>query len=564
MVRDLFGLMVGTVVLGEATCVRGAVGWLIAPHLRAVMSAVLAVVGTVCIWPVNAQAQITFPYDWNNPSGGAYENPLNWTKVIGTVPDSSTDIARFQLDSSYTVTVDNDYTVHSLVARQSTNATLAFTPPGTFGTPKVYSTGSLSLDPTAPAAIVELTMNAGDVRVSGGTFVGGATSSGAANLRVNSELSTASLNVGEGVDTTGRVFIGDESSLSSSGPLTLGDAGDALLELQAGIDRVCLGFCGPYFATQATANHASVIIGDESTSNSVASIRGIWTTGDLVVGNRGAAVIDLLATSTLTGTFIFVTSAGRATSNHVTVGVEPGSSGTVNVTGFAAPGTPIASRWDINGSLVLGGSGSAAGGTGRLAIGTENTVSVGELFKMWSGGTLAQAAGGTFTISGAAMLDGTLEFSATSPQLGNSFQVLQAVGGVTGAFDQLVLPALASGLAWDLDYNDTDVVLSVVAGGIAGDYNQNGIVDAADYVVWRNNLGSGTSLPNDNTPGVGQDDYARWKTRFGQSAGSGAAGSSSALAPVPEPKSLSLVAFAFAVMLLTGMQPRRAIRTPFC
>lgn len=51
---------------------------------------------------------------------------------------------------------------------------------------------------------------------------------------------------------------------------------------------------------------------------------------------------------------------------------------------------------------------------------------------------------------------------------------------------------------------------------LAGDYNQDGIVDAADYTVWRDNLGSPHSLPNDDTPGVGPDDYERWRSQFGQ------------------------------------------------
>jgi hypothetical protein len=51
--------------------------------------------------------------------------------------------------------------------------------------------------------------------------------------------------------------------------------------------------------------------------------------------------------------------------------------------------------------------------------------------------------------------------------------------------------------------------------GLPGDYNNDGIVDSADYTVWREQLGSQVSLPNDNTPGVGLDDYDRWKTNFG-------------------------------------------------
>jgi hypothetical protein len=51
-----------------------------------------------------------------------------------------------------------------------------------------------------------------------------------------------------------------------------------------------------------------------------------------------------------------------------------------------------------------------------------------------------------------------------------------------------------------------------------GDYNDNGIVDAADFVVWRN-AGPTDTLPNDSTPGtVDQSDYDAWRTGFGSGA----------------------------------------------
>jgi len=77
--------------------------------------------------------------------------------------------------------------------------------------------------------------------------------------------------------------------------------------------------------------------------------------------------------------------------------------------------------------------------------------------------------------------------------------------------------------------------------GLLGDYNQNGVVDAADYTVWRDRLGSGTALPNDDTPGVGADDYTRWKTHFGEVAGSGSASWTAASSVVPEPAGWLLV-----------------------
>jgi hypothetical protein len=69
---------------------------------------------------------------------------------------------------------------------------------------------------------------------------------------------------------------------------------------------------------------------------------------------------------------------------------------------------------------------------------------------------------------------------------------------------------------------------------LAGDYNRDGQVDAADYTVWADNLGSQIMLPGDTTAGsVDLVDYEVWKANFGSSsAGEGIA--------VTEPASLVL------------------------
>jgi hypothetical protein len=66
---------------------------------------------------------------------------------------------------------------------------------------------------------------------------------------------------------------------------------------------------------------------------------------------------------------------------------------------------------------------------------------------------------------------------------------------------------------------------------VAGDYNGNGAVDAADYVLWR----SGGPLQNEvaSTGTVDQADFDAWRARFGNTSGAGSAlGAGSA---VPEP-----------------------------
>jgi hypothetical protein len=70
--------------------------------------------------------------------------------------------------------------------------------------------------------------------------------------------------------------------------------------------------------------------------------------------------------------------------------------------------------------------------------------------------------------------------------------------------------------------------------GTPGDYNGNGTVDGADYVVWRN----GGPLQHEvaTLGSVTPEDYDAWRSRFGNTAGSGLGGG----AAVPEPAALLL------------------------
>jgi hypothetical protein len=85
-----------------------------------------------------------------------------------------------------------------------------------------------------------------------------------------------------------------------------------------------------------------------------------------------------------------------------------------------------------------------------------------------------------------------------------------------------------------------------------GDFNQNGKVDGADYVVWRKNVGSASALPNDDGTvlPVGVDHYNLWRSKFGNGAGSGAGFESGGA--VPEPAS-ALIAVMASAFLLGGL-----------
>jgi hypothetical protein len=76
--------------------------------------------------------------------------------------------------------------------------------------------------------------------------------------------------------------------------------------------------------------------------------------------------------------------------------------------------------------------------------------------------------------------------------------------------------------------------------GLIGDFNDDGTVDAADYVTYRKNAGTTNALPNDNGIGgtVGPAHYQLWAANFGNST----PGGGSALSAVPEPSTLTLLA----------------------
>jgi hypothetical protein len=110
-------------------------------------------------------------------------------------------------------------------------------------------------------------------------------------------------------------------------------------------------------------------------------------------------------------------------------------------------------------------------------------------------------------------------------------------------FDDFDLPPLAAGLEWALEPGNVTTFLAVVeAAALAGDYNDDGVVDAADYTVWRDKLGQMTSLPNetDSLGVVDQADYDAWSANFGAPAGSGSAAVSPSRG-VPEPAAVVLV-----------------------
>lgn len=86
-------------------------------------------------------------------------------------------------------------------------------------------------------------------------------------------------------------------------------------------------------------------------------------------------------------------------------------------------------------------------------------------------------------------------------------------------------------------------------GRISGDFNGDGVVDAADYTVYRDNFGQDDSVlggAGDGSGTVDEGDYAVWRDAYGSAA------ATSQTAAAPEPGALSLLA-----LMLTGSLRRR-------
>jgi len=152
------------------------------------------------------------------------------------------------------------------------------------------------------------------------------------------------------------------------------------------------------------------------------------------------------------------------------------------------------------------------------------------------------------TVSGRLALDGTLTLSLLggfTPGAGQAFDILDW-GTTAGLFSSINLPALASGLNWNTSQLYTTGVISVVPLGVPGDYNNNGVVDAADTVLWRKYVNTTTVLPNDPNGGtIGAAQFNTWRANFGSTypgSGSGMSGIDAAGTAVPEPASAALFA----------------------
>jgi hypothetical protein len=163
------------------------------------------------------------------------------------------------------------------------------------------------------------------------------------------------------------------------------------------------------------------------------------------------------------------------------------------------------------------------------------------------------------TYAGATDLPHTIRFAkdAVSPVAASDGGVMVRIpfmvdAGRSGTFplrfiagNEMTNPS-AEALALELAHGSITVL---PAAALVGDYNGDGLVDAADFVVWRNSFGqTGTDLPADgNANGsIDNGDYDLWRAGFGH-----VSPAEAAAATIPEPATiLSAVVVGFTLLFV--------------
>lgn len=196
---------------------------------------------------------------------------------------------------------------------------------------------------------------------------------------------------------------------------------------------------------------------------------------------------------------------------------------------------------------------------GELVLGTSAGQTQGLEFSQSASGAWNVELGGTglndndrMTLTGLASLAGSLNLSLIGgyvPNLLDPELTILSASNVSGTFASVTQPlGMPAGLAFSVVYSNPGNVQLVVVPSLLGDYNNNGTVDAADYVLWR----KGGPLQNDPTPGVQPADYDFWKAHFGRTAGSGSGAGINVA--VPEPSTFVLL---LGVLALPAVVRRR-------
>jgi autotransporter-associated beta strand protein len=305
-----------------------------------------------------------------------------------------------------------------------------------------------------------------------------------------------------------------------------------------------LGYYGTPLNVVKTGSGTQVLTGTSSNYKGELSV----TAGTLVVGGAGAfTAINGITVNGPTAVFMQNSSVPNDRTFTLTQGTL-GGTGTITTAITSGPDVTIAPG---DRTLAI-----PAAGTLNIANAVDLTGGTTEmrLFSATESDTLAQSTTGGLTYGGILKV---IDLNPTDFAVGNNWDLFD-FDSQSGTFSNnsefgtvggINLPLLAAGQKWSFDYGNG--VLSVVLGLLTGDADENGVVDAADYIALKSNFGmtSGALWKDGNfsdtygTPGT--VDYADLQILMAnfstRSVGEAPA--------VPEPGSVMLLMFGAAALL---------------
>jgi hypothetical protein len=259
--------------------------------------------------------------------------------------------------------------------------------------------------------------------------------------------------------------------------------------------------------------------------------------------NSGSVVVDAVGQHAGTLTIaaqsgntaeLNITSGWLVAETSVAIGATPASNATLNLSGGALV-TPLLKKgsagvFNFTGGTLHadvvdfdivndGGNISPGQGIGHTEIHGPLDINSGSIEIEIASTTSFDkiAATGSVNLGGnlrVALLDGYL------PHGDETFTVLTGAA-VSGSFMNIAfnsrVPLEGSSASFLVSPSATNVTLSCFHTGMAGDYDNDGVVGTADYVVWRTCLANGTQLTNESvSPGIVDDaDLNAWRANFG-------------------------------------------------
>ncbi|MGA2232945.1 MAG: hypothetical protein ABSH22_18755, partial [Tepidisphaeraceae bacterium] len=367
-----------------------------------------------------------------------------------------------------------------------------------------------------------LTLTAASLSV-GSDFTVGGTSSGNVTIQNGSSVSvTNDLVLGDQTGGNGKLFLDDTSTLDVGHQITIGSNGTGSLTAQLGaqftaptIDLVGAGTVNVSQGGQLVDNKA-VTLGNAASGavgNATVGTGGLWIDdNDFTAAQSGQSAVTIsgggqiqvggettisaapgsIGSITVTGTdgnsnastlyysralvvgqqgnanlFIklggqVLVSPGTTPDNgDVQVGAESGSNGTVTISGA---GSNLSAT-----NISLGGTATAAGGTGTLLVSSDGTVRVANKIQMWKKGKVDVTGGGSVMVgSGSSAPSGDVQIGVGGALDGGGAITgnLLNIGGVIAPDDPATLSVTG-------DYTQTGGILQLdIAGTDPSDFDQ--------------------------------------------------------------------------------------------